>query len=200
MNIFETVKDSVTTRQAAEMYGIRVRRNGMACCPFHNDKNPSMKVDKRFHCFGCQADGDVIDFTSMLFGLGKKDAAEKLAADFGIALDSPVNTAKGKRKAPPKVRADPQKEAEEWVDQAVKTLVDYRWLLRDFEEQDAPKSMDEDWDDHPLFCLALQQKSYIDYLLDELMNCSKDQFIEMKNSCRKEVDKIAERLRRYESG
>ena len=200
MNLFETVKDSVTTRQAAEMYGIKVRRNGMACCPFHNDKNPSMKVDKRFHCFGCQADGDVIDFTSMLYGLGKKDAAEKLAADFGIVLDSPVNTAKGKKKAPPKARADPQKEAERWMDQAVKTLIDYRWLLRDFEEQDAPKSMDEDWDDHPLFCLALQQKSYIDYLLDELMNCSKDQFIEMKNSCGKEVDKIAERLHRYESG
>ena len=29
----------------------------MACCPFHDDKHPSMKVDRRFHCFGCQADG-----------------------------------------------------------------------------------------------------------------------------------------------
>ena len=35
----------VTTRQAAEHYGIRVNRNGMACCPFHNDKTPSMKLD-----------------------------------------------------------------------------------------------------------------------------------------------------------
>ena len=57
-NVFEAVKQSVTTRQAAEHYGIRVNRNGMCVCPFHNDKNPSMKVDKRFHCFGCQADGD----------------------------------------------------------------------------------------------------------------------------------------------
>ena len=61
MNVFESVKENVTARQAAEMYGIRVNRNGMACCPFHDDKNPSMKVDKRFHCFGCQEDGDVID-------------------------------------------------------------------------------------------------------------------------------------------
>lgn len=59
MNIFEAVKQSVTTRQAAERYGIRVGRNGMAACPFHSDKTPSMKVDRRFHCFGCQADGDV---------------------------------------------------------------------------------------------------------------------------------------------
>lgn len=65
MNVFEAVKQSVTTRQAAEHYGIRVGRNGMCVCPFHDDKNPSMKVDRRFHCFGCQADGDVIDFISV---------------------------------------------------------------------------------------------------------------------------------------
>ena len=53
----------------------------MACCPFHDDKHPSMKVDRRFHCFGCQADGDVIDFTSRLFGLNKKEAALKLAEE-----------------------------------------------------------------------------------------------------------------------
>ncbi|MEF2729923.1 MAG: CHC2 zinc finger domain-containing protein, partial [Faecalibacterium sp.] len=57
MNVFEAVKQSVTTRQAAEHFGIRVGRNGMCVCPFHADKNPSMKVDRRFHCFGCQADG-----------------------------------------------------------------------------------------------------------------------------------------------
>ena len=79
MNVFEAVKDNVTTRQAAEMYGIRVRRNGMAVCPFHQDKNPSMKLDMRFHCFGCGADGDAVDFVSRLYGLPSKEAAMKLA-------------------------------------------------------------------------------------------------------------------------
>lgn len=60
----------------------------MACCPFHDDKHPSMKVDRRFHCFGCQADGDVIDFTARLFGLNKKDAALKLAEDFSVGFDA----------------------------------------------------------------------------------------------------------------
>ena len=64
------------------MYGVRVNRHGMAVCPFHNDKNPSMKVDKRFHCFACQADGDAVDFVSRLFGLPGKEAAMKLADDF----------------------------------------------------------------------------------------------------------------------
>ena len=86
-NIFEAVKESVTTRQAAEYYGVQVGRNGMACCPFHDDKHPSMKIDHRFHCFGCQADGDVIDFTARLFSLSSKEAALKLAEDFSVHYD-----------------------------------------------------------------------------------------------------------------
>ena len=88
MNVFEAVKQSVTTRQAAEFYGFRVNRARMIACPFHNDRTPSMKVDKRFHCFGCGADGDAVDFVSRLFELPSKDAAIKLADDFGIAYDS----------------------------------------------------------------------------------------------------------------
>ena len=68
-NLFTTVKAAVTTRQAAEYYGLKVSRNGMTCCPFHDDRHPSMKVDERYYCFGCHETGDVIDFTARLFGL-----------------------------------------------------------------------------------------------------------------------------------
>ena len=84
------------------MYGIRVNRQGMAICPFHNDKNPSMKLDMRFHYFSCQADRDTVDFVSRLFGLSSKEAAMKLADDFSILYDA--------RKEPsvkPKIRAPP---------------------------------------------------------------------------------------------
>ena len=91
MNLFEAVKQNVTTRQAAERYGIRIRRNGMAVCPFHNDKNPSMKLDRRFHCFGCQADGDAVDFVSRLFGLPSKEAAMKIADDLVSAMTADRN-------------------------------------------------------------------------------------------------------------
>ena len=87
MNVFEAVKQSVTTRQAAEHYGVRVGRNGMCVCPFHDDKNPSMKVDRRFHCFGCQADGDVIDFVSRLENVSPKEAALMLAQDFSVPYE-----------------------------------------------------------------------------------------------------------------
>ena len=67
--LFTQVKSQVTTRQAAERYGIQVNRSGMACCPFHDDHHPSMKIDERFYCFGCHTTGDVIDFTAKLFDL-----------------------------------------------------------------------------------------------------------------------------------
>lgn len=41
-NIFEQTKSLVTARQVAEYYGLKVKKNGMACCPFHDDKHPSM--------------------------------------------------------------------------------------------------------------------------------------------------------------
>ncbi len=102
MNVFEAVKQSVTTRQAAEHYGIHVGRNGrMACCPFHNDKTPSMKLDRRYHCFGCGADGDVIDFVAALYGLGKKEAAVQLANDFGLSYEDWKPPGKAKKAQAP---------------------------------------------------------------------------------------------------
>ena len=103
MNVFEAVKQSVTTRQAAEHYGIHVGRNGMACCPFHNDKTPSMKLDRRYHCFGCGADGDVIDFAAALYGLGKKEAAAQLASDFGLSYEDWKPPGKAKAQAPAEI-------------------------------------------------------------------------------------------------
>ena len=80
MDIFKTVKANVTARQAAEYYGLQVKPNGMACCPFHPDKHPSMKLDERFHCFGCGEDGDVIDFTAKYFDLTLREAAHMMIA------------------------------------------------------------------------------------------------------------------------
>ena len=52
MNVFAVVKDNVTAKDVAMRYGIKINRSGLACCPFHRDKTPSMKIDKRYYCFG----------------------------------------------------------------------------------------------------------------------------------------------------
>ena len=87
MSTYARIKQTVTTRQAAERYGLPVNRSGMVKCPFHEDHNPSMKVDDRFYCFGCHASGDVIDFTARLFGLSPYAAAQKLETDFAIGAE-----------------------------------------------------------------------------------------------------------------
>ena len=157
MNVFEAVKGNVTTRQAAEMYSIRVNRQGMAICPFHNDKNPSMKVDMRFHCFACQADGDAVDFVSRLFGLPSKEAAMKLADDFGICYDS-----RQKPTVRPKIRGPtPEQRYQQEENRCYKVLTDYFHSLQAWKQQYAPKQPEDEW--HPLFVEALQRESYIEY-------------------------------------
>ena len=159
-SVFEAVKQSVTVREAAQMYGIEVNRSGMACCPFHDDKNPSMKLNEEyFYCFGCGATGDVIDFTARLYNLSPKEAAEKLAQDFGLAYDS---------QAPPRRRYVRQKtEAQKFKedrDHSFRVLADYYHLLRKWETDYSPKTPEEN--PHPRFMEAIQKKDYTGYLLD----------------------------------
>ena len=87
MNIFSEVKEHLTARKVAEYYGLQVKRNGLACCPFHDDKHPSMKIDKNYHCFACGVGGDVIDYVSRMYGLSQYDAALKLIEDFNLPID-----------------------------------------------------------------------------------------------------------------
>lgn len=85
--LFDKVKDAVTILAAAKEYGYSPNRAGFICCPFHNERTPSMKLyDHRYHCFGCGAHGSVIDFVAGLFGLSPLDAAQKLNNDFGLHL------------------------------------------------------------------------------------------------------------------
>ena len=151
MNVFEAVKQSVTTRQAAEHYGIHVGRNGMACCPFHNDKTPSMKLDWRYHCFGCGADGDVIDFAAALYGLGKKEAAVQLAQDFGLSYEDWKPP--GKAKKPKPRQKSPEEQFQEAKNRCFRILADYLHLLRAWRKEYAPHSPEEAF--HPRFVEAI---------------------------------------------
>ena len=168
-SVFEAVKQSVSVREAAQMYGIEVNRSGMACCPFHDDKNPSMKLNEEyFYCFGCGATGDVIDFTARLYNLSPKEAAEKLAQDFGLAYDS---------QAPPRRRYVRRKsEAEKFKedrDHAFRVLADYFHLLRKWETDYTPKTPEEN--PHPRFMEAIQKKDYVGYLLDFFLEDTPDE-------------------------
>ena len=75
MTIYGTIKAAISVKQAAEHYGLKVNRNSMACCPFHNDRHPSLKLNEDyFFCFGCGAKGDVIDLVARLFNMSSYEA------------------------------------------------------------------------------------------------------------------------------
>ena len=161
MNLFETVKSAVTVKQAAEYYGCKVNRGDMICCPFHDDRHPSMKLNRDyFYCFGCGANGDVIDFVARLFGLSSYEAAKKLAYDFGIDPDKPP-AAMALKKPYPLARAFRNDEM-----YCQRVLCDYLHLLESWKVQYAPKTPEDALDDR--FVEACQMHCHIEYMADVL--------------------------------
>ena len=157
MNLFEAVKAVVTPRRAAERYGLPVRQGSMTCCPFHDDRTPSMKLNEDyFYCFGCGATGDVIDLAARLFGLSGYDAAKKLAADFGIAEQKPSVLAKLKR----------SKSQEETERRCFRVLEDYLQILQGWKENCAPQSPEDDID--PRYVEACHMLERIENMLNIL--------------------------------
>lgn len=164
MDIFTTVKAAVTVRQAAEHYGLQVSRNGMALCPFHNDRHPSLCVsDDHYHCFACGERGDVIDLTAKLFDLRLYDAARKLALDFHLAPDKPLPEAI-RRKMKHKTRAQQLRENERLC---FSVLNEYRRLLLDWEKRYAPQAPEDVPDER--FVEACHRLPWAEYQLDILL-------------------------------
>lgn len=195
MKLFEAVKANVTARQAAEYYGLKVNRNGMAVCPFHHDKNPSMKVDKRYHCFACNADGDVIDFVANYLQITVKEAAEKLAGDFVVDYEKTNYSMKGKD--PPVVKKRKMTLDQFFQEQQERYFYvysEYYHLLKKWKVDYAPHEFDDEW--HPLFCEAMEKYSLIEYKMDILMDGSLEDRASLILDCREEVIKLEQRVKR----
>lgn len=114
-DVYQWARERVTAREAAERYGLTPNRAGFIRCPFHGEKTPSLKLypgTGGYHCFGCGAGGDVIDFTARLFGLDRPAALRRLNEDFSltIPLDRPPSreeqAAAKRRRALSRTRSD----------------------------------------------------------------------------------------------
>ena len=146
MSIFQTIKENITPRQAAERYGLSVNNKGMICCPFHEDDRPSLKLNEDyFYCFGCHAHGDVTNLVARLFGISQYQAAQRLAQDFGLDPRPPTNSRQS-------VPAFKQKQAQEQQLRrkelfCISTLDAYLDLLELWKKQYAPTAPEESWDD-----------------------------------------------------
>ena len=91
MSVFAQVRQ-ITALEAAERLGRKLKKNGSkhwACCPLHGEKTASLCIygDGTWYCFGCNKGGDAVRLYQEMFGLDAKDAALRLAEDFGIRVD-----------------------------------------------------------------------------------------------------------------
>ena len=207
MNLFQAVKEAVTAKEAAVFYGIEVKRNNMACCPFHNDRTPSMKIDRRYHCFGCGEDGDVINFTAKLFGLGQYEAAMKLVNDMGLVVPEEClarerTKAEKARDALAANRARTERAREKQFEAAVRRIYlaycDYLQLLERWAEYYIPRGPDEE--PHPLFLEAVWKRDQVEHLLDVLSYGTVEEKAQAVADKAKEVEEVERRVKKCKSG
>ena len=131
----------------------------MALCPFHEDHHPSMKLDRRYYCFGCHANGDVIDFTARLFGISQKSGALKLARDFGVDPRPPTQS------DIPDFHAELHPNPEQLC---IRVLREYLRLLRIWKVRYRPAVPGDSLDDR--FVESCQMEASITDLMDALMD------------------------------
>jgi DNA primase len=171
LNVVQTIKDRLTMSDMLLRYGYEPNNRGFMCCPFHNEKTPSMKIyEKDYHCFGCGEHGDVITFVQKLFNLSFLDTLKKIDVDFGLNLygDKTFEELRKSHYQTKQLQAKREREEAE----REQTNVEYwaafdEWKrLEDNKKNYAPKTPDEEL--HPLFVEALQKLAHQECLLERV--------------------------------
>ncbi len=201
MCIFSEVKEYLTARQAAESYGLQVKRNGLACCPFHNDKHPSMKIDKNYHCFACGVGGDVIDYVSRMYGLSQYDAALKLIEDFRlpISVSGKVTFNEQEKARIRKEKAEKERiihireRFKKWCNQSIDVLRDSLSEIENVNDFIIGKPPDIIFSED--YAQMLHAVPIINYWLDILCMGETAEKQELFIKDRKEVEKLVQRVR-----
>lgn len=174
MNIFQEIKDRVSAREVAEYYGLKINNHGMACCPFHSDKHPSMKIDEsHYYCFGCGSHGDAIGYVAELFSMSQYNATCKIIQDFRIPIETNHSISEDEKIAYQK-KIEQKKYAENvnrkfriWVDETIEQLRNCRTIVQEtkdmyFTKEPGPVFISNG------FAYMLHQQDKIDYWLDIL--------------------------------
>lgn len=182
-DLFLKVKESVSMQQVAEYYGFKADRKGFCMCPFHHDRHPSLKLyenGKGFYCFSCGTGGDVIKFAALYKDLSNTDAARELAAVFNISVEIPA-TYSELRKLEKEQRH--RKETERFQRYSVMFLRAYWGLLCEA----ARGNMES-----PKFTEAVENREYIEYLIECLKECPQE--VLQDERAVKRIEQVKERV------
>lgn len=188
MNFIREVKQRADIVKVAEYFGLKNKQ----CCPFHKEKTASFSISPSkqiWHCFGCGKGGDAISLVSEFLNINALEAAKVINEKLCLGLDIgrpasylEINKYKQKRKI--------EEAFKKWENETFQLLCDYLHLLWKWEET-------QKWDSD-LYLEAIQNKDYIDYLIDEIfINGSNQDKIWFWKYKRERVKKIESRIRRY---
>ena len=120
----QTVRDTVDMEQILGLYGYQTKR-GFMVCPFHGDKDASLKVYKGtggWHCFGCGKGGSVIDFVMEHEGCDFRTAVIAIDKALGLHLQDPHEDA---------FEAEMEKQRQKWLDDYVFAVYGYCDALKE---------------------------------------------------------------------
>lgn len=113
--VVEQLKAEVNLVQLVEAKGVELKRHGkdwLGCCPFHDDKTPSLVVSPAknlWHCLGaCGVGGSVIDWVMKAEGVSFRHAVELLRHDAGLVGGKVVKQATVPKLACPVTAAEDQ--------------------------------------------------------------------------------------------
>lgn len=173
MDYAAIIKERVSTPELFSYYGFDRDWRGLVCCMFHHDTRASMKVydgAAGYHCFSCQAHGDVINFVQQYFALPFRDALSKINNDFHLGL--PINTSvDAEKRRQMRREAEERRERREAIrkehDRLYKAYDDAlaEWIRLDRQRMDfAPKTLSEPFGG--LYVEALQNIDNAAYILD----------------------------------
>jgi len=186
-DIFAEIRQLLPMQELAKFYGLQISCSGMACCPFHDDKTPSLKVyADHFYCFGCGESGDGATFVAKLFNISQLEAARKISYDFGLRLFEQEIA------IPVQMRADPDAEYFHWLNNAESAVSQYLDKLYKWREMYKPTNSLVPF--HPRFSESLQKTSYIEYLNEILCYGTDSEKREMFSDNQKDIEKIQQRL------
>ena len=159
----------MSARDIALRYGLKQGKNGLFLCPFHPDKNPSMKAERNFYCFGCGEKGDSIRLAERILGIPALEAAYTIADEYGIDVSGCVSE-KHKGKEPKRnTRKKAHRADERLRERYIDDLVRYLLLLYEWQDRYSPSISEVD-DPDSRYLEAVMYIPYSEYLLKLLID------------------------------
>ena len=177
----------VAMPDVAKFYGLEISHSGIACCPFHNDNTPSMKIyEDHFYCFGCGSTGDCTGFVAKLFNISQLEATKKISYDFGLRLFTQEIA------VPVQIVLSPEREYQQWLHNARLSVSKYLNLLNEWRVKYKPANSLENI--HPHFEESLLQTGYTEYIGEVLVYGTDNEKRELYDKNKAEIQRIQKRL------